>query len=295
MPAKPTFADWEAVADRWKLRRVGRELKGPCPLCGGEDRFHVSEGCAGVLVGCRICIDGKPQGPARFGQVLRLVFGDRFSAKKPKSRQSHQNGLLACPTPLGRKNHMRQLARTQPRSQSQSRAAQFGRRLWEQAKPIPTPSIDGPPTHPVQHWLATRSLLHPWQTVPTAIRWHEREQLLVCGLWPLNAVRRAWPELPTGNPSAVHCVAIDEEGHKRRPDRWEGDDKRTFGPLRDAGAVLAIGDPNETAAPVHCVEGIADALAVYARRSGLVLAAPGRVDTSPIGKASCLGSMGTAP
>ena len=120
-------------------------------------------------------------------------------------------------------------------------------------------------------WLAARSLLHPWQTPPLTLRY--RDRLIVAGLWPLDAIRVAWPDLPKGEPAAVHCVAIDEAGRKRRPDRWEGDDKRTYGPIADSGAILALGDPNDTDAPVHLVEGLADALAVYSRQRGLVLAA----------------------
>ena len=79
--------------------------------------------------------------------------------------------------------------------------------------------------------------------------------------------------MPKGGPPPVHCVAIDEEGRKRHPDRWEGTDKRTYGSITDTGAILALGDPGDTAAPIHIVEGLADALAVYSRRRGLVLAA----------------------
>ena len=97
MLVKPTFSDWEAVADRWGLWRVGRELSGPCPLCGGRDRFHVREENAGAVVGCRGCIDGQPQGRARFGELVHLVFGDRFLPKSPKSRQRLQNGPVSHP------------------------------------------------------------------------------------------------------------------------------------------------------------------------------------------------------
>ena len=132
----------------------------------------------------------------------------------------------------------------------------------------------GPPsTHPARRWISARHLRQPWQTLPPTLRWHNREQLLVAGLWPLDVIQDAWPEMPKGDPPAVHCVAIDEEGRKRRPLRWEGTDKRTYGQLADAGAILALGDPGDTAAPVHIVEGLADALAVYSRQRGLVLAA----------------------
>ena len=49
MLAKPTFADWLAEANRLELRRIDRELSGSCPLCRGEDRFHVREESADAV------------------------------------------------------------------------------------------------------------------------------------------------------------------------------------------------------------------------------------------------------
>ena len=273
MFAKPTFSDWEAVADRLELQRVGRELSGPCPLCGGHDRFHIRKENAGAVVGCRGCIDGQPQGRARFGELVHLVFGDRFLPKSPKSRQRLQNGSVSHP-----REYTSQPARALEQTKSQRRAAEFGRRLWSEAGRIPTPSRTGPSdTSPPRLWFAARSLLHPWQTPPPAIRYHTSEQLIVTGLWSLDAIRTAWPRLPTDPPPAVHCIAIDEEGRKRYPPRWTDErghqhDKRTYGQITDTGAGLALGDPEAVADPVHICEGVADALAIYSRRPGLVLA-----------------------
>ena len=42
------------VAEALGLKRSGSEYKGPCPICGGTDRFHVKTGrSADVLVHCR--------------------------------------------------------------------------------------------------------------------------------------------------------------------------------------------------------------------------------------------------
>lgn len=43
----------ESIAARLKLKRVGSEFKGPCPLCGGHDRFHVKNGQSQVILYCR--------------------------------------------------------------------------------------------------------------------------------------------------------------------------------------------------------------------------------------------------
>ena len=267
---KPTVDDWlVALPD---MRRRGSEFCGPCPLCGGQDRFHIREGRSGALVGCRRCMYGQPHGRTRFGELVQQVFGDRFG---PKSRQCSRNGPPLSTTRLHREHSSSSpSARTRTRAENRHRAAEFGRRLWLEAGPVPTPLSTGPPsTHPARRWISNRHLLHPWQTPSPTLRWHDRKQLLVVGLWPLDAICAAWPILPADAPPAVHCIAIDEVGRKRRPLRWEGTDKRTYGQLTDAGAILALGDPSDTAAPVHIVEGLADALAVYSRRCGLVLAA----------------------
>jgi len=33
--------EWQA--EQLGLKRMGREYKGPCPVCGGNDRFHLKE------------------------------------------------------------------------------------------------------------------------------------------------------------------------------------------------------------------------------------------------------------
>lgn len=46
--------DPEAVADALNLKKSGGEYKGPCPLCGGRDRFHVRPGKqTDLLIFCR--------------------------------------------------------------------------------------------------------------------------------------------------------------------------------------------------------------------------------------------------
>ena len=74
---KPTFGDWCNVAKQWGLKKIGDELKGACPVCGGTDRFHVKLISYGdALIGCRGCMDGQPRGTG-FAEVLAVVFPDR--------------------------------------------------------------------------------------------------------------------------------------------------------------------------------------------------------------------------
>ena len=75
----PGVKEW---ADTLDLTRRGLEFVGPCPLCGGEDRFHVKESEGRATVGCRGCIDGQSNGERakRFGELLKAAFPARASA-----------------------------------------------------------------------------------------------------------------------------------------------------------------------------------------------------------------------
>ena len=72
------------------LKRKGKQYEGPCPLCGGTNRFHVEEGAAvEILMGCRQC-------EAPFAEFMRELFpedferrngGHRNPVKIPEERQ----------------------------------------------------------------------------------------------------------------------------------------------------------------------------------------------------------------
>ena len=93
----PGVKEW---ADTLDLTRRGLEFVGPCPLCGGDDRFHVRDSGGRAAVGCRGCIDGQLDGErrARFGEVLRAVFPARavtparFPARVPRTPPAPGNG-----------------------------------------------------------------------------------------------------------------------------------------------------------------------------------------------------------
>lgn len=70
-----TVDDWRQVLN---LRRRGAQWEGPCPLCGGTKRFHVTPRGGRALVGCRGCIDGFGPETRRqnYLEIVRLVFGE---------------------------------------------------------------------------------------------------------------------------------------------------------------------------------------------------------------------------
>lgn len=56
--------DIETIADALGLKRSGAEYKGPCPLCGGHDRFHIKHGQQADVI--MLCRHG-----CRYGDIMR--------------------------------------------------------------------------------------------------------------------------------------------------------------------------------------------------------------------------------
>ena len=101
-----------------QLKRQGHELIGPCPLCGGTDRFGVH--LIRQVWNCRGCGVG--------GDVVSLV--------------RHLDGCLfttACETLIGEHRHLPELRRPTPKTQKPKNNK--GSWLWSQRKPI---TIDTP-------------------------------------------------------------------------------------------------------------------------------------------------------
>lgn len=70
------------------LKRSGRYHIGPCPFCGGKDRFNVKEGEEGQLWLCRKCGDGRYHDVAAF---LMRRDGLTFSQLLDQHRQPATN------------------------------------------------------------------------------------------------------------------------------------------------------------------------------------------------------------
>ena len=66
------------------LKRSGVEWVGPCPVCGGQDRFHIKESAGRAIIGCRGCIDERPPDSKR--QAYELIRQITFGDKKPVTR-----------------------------------------------------------------------------------------------------------------------------------------------------------------------------------------------------------------
>ena len=76
MRSRPSVAEVVGACERLgiALRRSGGEWSGPCPRCGGRDRFYVREGrrLRGALIGCRGCLADRGADPAPVFRALGL-------------------------------------------------------------------------------------------------------------------------------------------------------------------------------------------------------------------------------
>ena len=68
----PSFAEWRDRAAGLQLKRKGRELVGPCPSCGGDDRFSVTEKNGRTVFQCRQCNPSRDN-PEAFLAILKAA------------------------------------------------------------------------------------------------------------------------------------------------------------------------------------------------------------------------------
>ena len=76
------------------LTKNGKEYNGPCPRCGGTDRFHVKEDGGGrARVGCRGCMDvGLDPDHEHYLEVCRILFGEEPPRPLPSLDSLTPNG-----------------------------------------------------------------------------------------------------------------------------------------------------------------------------------------------------------
>ena len=304
-----TLADWLAALERagWDGKRVGREHVGPCPRCGGTDRFHVAEGSTvAVLAGCRHgctfedlaahLFPSTARGTPRRRRFRRLARGsggrrDDPGRTRPKTRPKAPDSLEAISGDSGGPG-----PRIPPKTDRSAENGPVGSPLTDErhspkgrSTPENRPGVHGhavpvnaarrlwrrsgpvptDPAHPARRWAARRHLWRPGDPWPDAVRWIEGPGggSLVAAFAPVAA----WIEAhPPASPPGVQLVHVDADGRPRK-DRG-GLSKRSRGSM--TGAVCVIG-PLWRSGPLHVAEGIADALAVAAREDGAVIAAGG--------------------
>ena len=245
----PTASDW---AEKLQLKKIGTQaFAGPCPLCGGDDRFHVTQRGPRALVGCRGCIDNeKPHTRAkRYGDLIETVFPELSRRRAP---QTTTRNHLSRNTDAHKKRHAKSPIKTTKNDNNQARNI-LPLLLWD----LSTDLFPGPGAQ----YLINRKL-HPNHEPVTAfkdIRWIKKKNC------PRN--HPGWPGLPedaTGaiivsyrqyeNIRAVLLEAITSKA-SHTTTRW----RRVFG--KPNGAYLKI--TKDRSAQIVITEGYTSALATH--------------------------------
>ena len=159
-----------------------------------------------------------------------------------------------------RTNVKRPVAR---RATSQAKEIDYfklGLKWWDESSPIPYSQ-----SHPIRRWCNLRNLFPGYKELPPTIRWHEQRSLTIVSLASVKGYIDSYPEPP--QPRQFHLISIDSGG--RKGNAFRGEDKRTYG-QPGVTCVALFGDPN--ASEINICEGIADALAIFSRCPGAVIA-----------------------
>lgn len=234
----PTVADW---VERLVPRREGKEWKCPCPLCGGDDRFHIGEKPNGeALVGCRVCMDGQPDGQKRFIEAVRKVFPERYPPDQELPR-TRQDGPLKA-----RRRPAISDQQSEDKATTPAQAAAVWRAGVEATGTLAHTYLAGrlawPPAecgHPLPQTVA----FLPKVATPPYVRLPR-----VCAGAVVFRLESAPGEL-----QAVQLEGLDGHGRRLRPQRF----RQNVGPLKGALFRVDVDRP----AGVVVVEGPVDALA----------------------------------
>lgn len=241
LPSAFGVNDWVRACG---LRKRGSEWCGPCPLCGGEDRFHVRDADGRALVGCRGCIDGRLEEERRrqYRKLLREVFCDT-------------GGLVTASAVTSR--HRSRETRSRADAARTAPSSSIARRIWEAGT-----KADGTPAH---RYLVERMVWPPngvGPGLPVSVRWLARDAA------PAAAPSSQWSGLPCACAGAIlyaflgadGCIrsvsleALDGDG-VRMARRW----RRTAGPK--SGALFPVPPIGESTGELVLCEGQVSALA----------------------------------
>ena len=242
--------DIEALCDRLGLAGLKRrscELAGPCPNCGGTNRFNVN--LRSGLFLCRQCDVRGGDAIALVMQVMSLSFPDALTwicGAAPADEVERARREARARADRGK--------RDAESDRHRAAAIAAARRIWAQGRPATGT--------PVQYYLERRGLSRRWlPMLPGALRYHPGLKYM-----EHSAARKEWVEvhrgpamlakmvLPDGSFGGVHrtWIDLDRPGGKiaiPREGEFAGkvagetfDAKKTLGAKRGGTIRLAV-DP----------------------------------------------------
>ncbi len=227
------------ILARWPyLSRVGQEWQGPCPNCGGRDRFHLrTRGDGSALFGCRGCIDDQPTDQKR--EAFRLIM-TRLDLDK-----GTQGPLKKVPSKWPVKDNPDRNAK------KNERILAWVASVWSKGL-----AIGNTPAH---HYLVSRHCLPPpgckFKRFPMDIRWlpeqvfgdlNRSRPAVVVWSWPPTGCLMYALRCRDGHVQALSFEALTRQG-QRPHTRW----RKTLGKRKgawfqpwtgQAGTVIAEGE-----------------------------------------------------
>ena len=200
------------------LRRQGRELVGPCPVCGGTDRFAIN--IAKQLWNCRGCDKG--------GDIIDLVQhieGGKFLDAVE---------TLAGQRPLGDATAAREQARERDRINCETKARENARktadaiRIWNEGTCIWNT--------PAQAYLASRACTGMFPVDRDAVfRWHPACPF---GTGQLPCLLAIYRNVHTDDPQGIHRTPLTLEGKRATGPDGENIKRQAYGPTTTAAIKL---------------------------------------------------------
>lgn len=231
----------EALARGAVLKRHGHEWTGPCPACGGNDRFSVHPGkqifnCRGAVGGDVIKMIEHIEGLG-FLQAVREITGEG-----PPGSNRHR-GERPDPERRAQLERQREHAAAERERRRQDQEAnerenqKLAGRIWYASVPIGGT--------PAERYLLNRGIPRPPEGWPDVLRFHPEVSYPRHGRHPALICR---VDNPRGVPSAIWRIYITNEG--RKADLVQT--KRGLGPA--SGCAVRIGGMGSKIAVCEGVE-----------------------------------------
>lgn len=247
---KPEYA---AAASRLGLKRIGNEYRGPCPACGGTDRFRISR----IGAFCRKCCPDS---------------GDANAVKRLLEAAGLDRGKDYKPEPI---NHAALASKAKPVDQAEHAPDETNTN--EQAERL-IDACEAP--NQLVHDYLSRRLCWPPRALglkpPDSVKWLSRKILIEAELKALpdkaeGAMAFIRVSLDTNQPAALALVALN--GQAERLLWFSGKVKSREVGKRKGTAFIARTAPST--AETHIAEGEIDAIALIWTTEGRCMSVGG--------------------
>lgn len=208
-------------------KRAGAEASGPCPICGGTDRFWVNT--RRNIWGCRGC--GKSG--EDIIELVRHLDGVDFQVAVATLTEGTAAGHSASP--------VRVSAQETPKQGQDDWGQRHALKLWREAVAIERTLAE-------RYLRETRGLELPADVSPRVLKFHRH---CVFGGDRLPCLLALYRHIETNEPRGIHRTALARDGRKL--------DRKALGPTRNAA--IKISPDDAVGAGLTIAEGLETTLA----------------------------------